>query len=198
MQVILASNSPRRKELFAQICPSFITLPAGVDESVPDGTFPRDTVKILARRKAESVYKQAINAGMAPSNESVIVLGSDTVVAYENNVLGKPKDEKEAFDMLKTLSGKTHRVYTGVCFFTKDGARVDADVSEVTFYDLNDESIRAYVATGSPMDKAGGYGIQDGGLVKNYTGSYTNIVGLPVELTEKIYEEVVKNVKNSH
>ncbi|MBQ9081125.1 MAG: septum formation protein Maf [Clostridia bacterium] len=191
MKVILASNSPRRKELFSKICPSFVTFPAGVDESVPQGTSPCDTVKILSRRKAEYVFERALSTH-EPKEEPLVVLGSDTVVACDGIILGKPKDEKEAFKMLKALSGRTHFVYTGVCFVNQKGVYVEADVSEVAFHALTDEEIYDYIATGSPMDKAGAYGIQDGNLVKGYKGSYTNIVGLPLELTEKMYNEVVK------
>ena len=197
MKVILASNSPRRKELFSKICPKFLTAPANVDESVGAGVAPCDTVQILARRKAEFALQTALNAGMGGVNEQVLVLGSDTVVAYNGKVLGKPADEKEAYIMLKTLSGKMHKVYTGVCFATQNQVLVAADESEVLFSDLSDKEIYDYIATGSPMDKAGAYGIQDGNLVKSYTGSYTNIVGLPLELTEKMYKEVITNVKNS-
>ena len=197
MQVILASNSPRRKELFSKICPSFITAPANVNEDVEEGVSPLQTVKILARRKAEHAFQTALNAGMG-GGKPLIVLGSDTVVAYNGAILGKPRDEEEAAAMLTVLSGNTHTVYTGVCFVTQTGVWCEADASEVQFHALTDKQIADYIATGSPMDKAGAYGIQDGGLVKGYTGSYTNIVGLPLELTEKMYKEVIKNVENRH
>lgn len=195
MQVVLASNSPRRKELFKKICPTFITFPADITEDVPKNTLPREAVKLLARRKAEYVFKTLKNTGMVSLSEPVIVLGSDTAVAYENEMLGKPSDETVARNMLKTLSGKTHKVYTGVCFVADGFVITEAEESAVTFKRLTDEEICAYIATGSPMDKAGAYGIQDGAVVEKYTGSYTNIVGLPLELTEKMYEEVIKNVK---
>ena len=114
MQVILASNSPRRKELFSKICPSFITAPANVNEDVEEGVSPLQTVKILARRKAEHAFQTALNAGMG-GGKPLIVLGSDTVVAYNGAILGKPKDEEEAAAMLTVLFGQyAHRLYGGM------------------------------------------------------------------------------------
>lgn len=191
MKTVLASNSPRRKELFARICPEFSVCPADADESLPTRIAPADGVRILAERKARAVYDRLI----ADGGKELVVLGSDTVVAYEGEILGKPKDEEDAFRMLRLLSGRTHEVYTGICFVTAKGKGTDCVRSEVTFRMLTDEEIRAYIATGSPMDKAGAYGVQDGAVVAGYAGSYTNIVGLPVEETEKLYEEVKKNVE---
>lgn len=185
MKVILASNSPRRRELFARICPEFSVLPADVDESLAPGILPADGVLILAERKAQAVYDK-----LRTSGEEGIVLGSDTVVALGERILGKPKDEKEAFDMLRSLSGKTHEVFTGVCFVSRAGVKKTCVCSKVRFKALTDAQISAYIATGSPMDKAGAYGIQDGAAVLDYTGSYTNIVGLPLDETEKLYKEV--------
>lgn len=191
MKVVLASNSPRRKELFARICPQFSVCPADADERLQPGISPAEGVRVLAERKASAVYARLTSQG----ETDAIVLGSDTVVSLNGAILGKPKDEKEAFDMLRLLSGKTHEVYTGVCFATRKGKRTICVCSEVVFRALTDEEICAYVATGSPMDKAGAYGIQDGAVVREYRGSYTNIVGLPVEETEKLYEEVKKDVE---
>lgn len=202
MYVILASNSPRRRELLLRICPDFTVLPADADETVEEGTSPEETVKILARRKAECVFKKALETGMVPAGERLVVIGSDTVVALDGKVLGKPKDAEDAKRMLRLLSGRTHAVYTGVCLRTVRGARVEAERSDVTFRRLSKEQIEAYVATGSPMDKAGAYGIQDGAVVAGYTGSYTNIVGLPCERTEKMLKEIrqeeMQNAENSH
>lgn len=192
IKLILASNSPRRRELLKKIAPEFETFPADTNESLPDGTPPQEAVKILARRKAENVYNRLSTAGM-PENNAFIVLGSDTVVAYENRIFGKPKNERDAYDILRFLSGKTHCVYTGVSLVSGRGIRTEVDCSRVTFYNLSDEEIYGYIAGGSPMDKAGAYGIQDGFPVKRYEGSYTNIVGLPLELTEKMYKESVKD-----
>ncbi len=198
MYVILASGSPRRRELFSRVCPSFAVLPAEADESLQEGTPPDAAVKILARRKAERSFERAVKTGMVPAGEALVVLGSDTVVALGNEILGKPKDAADAGRILRLLSGRTHAVYTGVCFLTERGARVAAERSAVTFRKLTAAEIDAYIATGSPMDKAGAYGIQDGAVVEGYTGSYTNIVGLPLELTAKMFEEVRQDVENSH
>lgn len=185
LQVILASNSPRRKELLAEICPTFQTIPSDVDESVPSDMPPAKVVQTLAARKAKAVFDSL------DGKENYIVIGSDTVVAYDGKILGKPATPAEAKKMLTLLSGNTHNVFTGVCIYSKCGAHTSYDRSDVTFNTLTEMQIDEYVATGSPMDKAGAYGIQDGGLVKRYEGSYTNIVGLPVELTKKMYNEVM-------
>lgn len=191
IKLILASNSPRRRELFGKIAPDFETFPANVDESLPEGIDPCEGVKMLAQRKAEYVYKK-LSAGGMFRDEELIVLGADTVVAYENRIFGKPKDGADARRILRFLSGKTHSVFTGVCFADGRGVRTEADRSLVTFYDLSDGEIEEYIAGGSPLDKAGAYGIQDGFPVKSYEGSYTNIVGLPLELTRRMYEERIK------
>lgn len=198
MYVILASNSPRRRELLQKICPVFAVRSADADEGIGRSVPPGEAVKRLALRKAESVFKTARNAGMATTGEPLVVLGADTVVCLDGAILGKPKDEEDAARILRLLSGRTHEVYTGVCCMTERGARLCAARSEVIFRTLTDEEIAAYIATGSPMDKAGAYGIQDGAVVAGYTGSYTNIVGLPLELTAKLLQEVKRDVENSH
>jgi septum formation protein len=191
MKFVLASASPRRKELLAEITQTFEVCPSNAEENVTDYTSPEDLVKQLAKLKAAEV-------AFRPQHEGKIVIGSDTVVAYEGEVLGKPKDEEDAFRMLKLLSGKAHAVYTGVCFAVREGENCTFDVraakTAVYFEDLSDEWIRAYIAGGSPMDKAGAYGIQDGGLVKKIRGSFSNVVGLPVELCGKIYEKIKREL----
>ena len=112
------------------------------------------------------------------------------MVIFEGDILGKPKDREDAFKTLKRLSGKTHYVITAVCVRNKYKKLIEYDRTEVRFNDLSDEFIKIYVDSGSPLDKAGSYGIQDGGLVKEYYGSYTNVVGLPVTLVKKMLEEV--------
>ena len=188
MDWILASASPRRKELFAELVEKFEILPAKGEEKIEAGLTPTQLVKALAMQKAEEV-------AALPIAEGKFVLGADTVVALGNEVLGKPKDEEDAKRMLTALSGKSHDVYTGVCIVYVDemGARktkVDAARTEVVFEDLSKEQIDKYVASGSPMDKAGAYGIQDGGLVKEIKGSYSNVVGLPMELLERMMKEI--------
>ncbi|MDE6613530.1 MAG: Maf family protein, partial [Clostridia bacterium] len=120
------------------------------------------------------------------------VSGCDTIVCCGNEVLGKPKDREEAARTLRRLSGKTHFVITGVCVRNKYKKLIDFDKTEVKFNILSEEFIKIYVDGGSPLDKAGSYGIQDGGIVKEYFGSYTNVVGLPVNLVRKMLKEVRK------
>jgi septum formation protein len=182
MEWILASASPRRKELLREIVAEFVVIPAKGEECVEDGLPPERVVQLLAREKAHEVAKLPVAKGKA-------VLGADTVVAFGGKILGKPKDEQEAKEMLSSLSGNVHAVYTGVCVITPDGTEItDVDCTEVEFFALSEAFIDGYVQTGSPMDKAGAYGIQDGGLVKEIRGSYTNVVGLPVELLKTIVD----------
>lgn len=192
-KLILASASPRRRELLSKICADFEVCSADVDERLPADIAPCEGVKRLAKRKANAVFTRYALYG-----EDAVVLGADTVVAYGGKILGKPKSEAEAKEMLRMLSGRAHEVFTGVCVVWRDGIRTESDRSLVTFRPLKDEQIDDYVASGSPMDKAGAYGIQDGVAVEGFSGSYSNIVGLPVELTEKILKEVMENVENSH
>lgn len=191
MEYILASASPRRKELLKEVIAEFSVIPSTFDESsVSEGLPPKKLVETLAKGKATEVSVREENAGKT-------VLGSDTVVAFGKRILGKPRDEREAVEMLRLLSGKKHHVYTGVCFaVTEKGVTRTAcavDKTAVYFERLSDERIKEYVAGGSPMDKAGAYGIQDGGLVKKIKGSYTNVVGLPVERLKKLFEKVTKS-----
>lgn len=179
--VILASASPRRKELLRQIFPQFEIIPALGKEMADKTLPPKDYVASLAAQKCEEVFS---------SHPESMVIGCDTIVVFNGKILGKPKDEKDAEDTLKALSGKTHQVMTGVCIHTPQKKLVKVDVTEVTFNDLSQEFIKKYVAGGSPMDKAGSYGIQDGGVVKSYSGSYTNVVGLPVELIKTMVKEL--------
>lgn len=188
MDWILASASPRRKELFAELVENFDVLPSNAEELVEGDPTPEELVKTLAFQKAKEVASRAEAKGKA-------VLGSDTVVAFAGKVLGKPKDEADAFAMLSTLSGNVHQVYTGVCMLCpKDDGSVkeivEADCTEVVFETLSKAQILAYIATGSPMDKAGAYGIQDGGLVKEIRGSFSNVVGLPLELCRRMMKSI--------
>lgn len=173
MDMILASASPRRKEILSHILPHFGVCPAAGEEA-PDLTLPPEgIVQALARQKAEEVFSRF------PAS---LVLGADTIVWHEGRLLGKPKDAEDAARMLRSLSGKTHRVYTGWCLRGPGIDRCGAAVSEVEFNPLSEEFISEYIAGGSPLDKAGAYGIQDDArLVRAYRGSYTNIVGLPEE-----------------
>ena len=196
MDWILASASPRRKQLFKEIVETFDVLPARGEESAVCGSV-EILVKTLATQKAREVAAWQEAEGKA-------VLGADTVVALDGRVLGKPKDEADARAMLKALSGREHEVYTGVCisYPNGDGGRAElvaAACTRVQFEDWTDERIDAYIATGSPMDKAGAYGIQGLGsmLVSGINGDYFNVVGLPVSelaggfLITRLYTSVI-------
>ena len=178
---ILASASPRRRELLKQIIPKFEVIPAAADEKVNLSLFPEQMACALAESKCDEVY--------AAHTEDTVI-GCDTIVCFGGEILGKPKDRADAFETLKRLSGKTHYVITGVCVRNKYNKLTDFDKTEVKFNVLSDEFIKIYVDGGSPLDKAGSYGIQDGGIVNEYFGSYTNVVGLPVNLVRKMLKEV--------
>lgn len=185
MEWILASASPRRRELLKEFIPVFQIIPAKGEEKAADGLSPEQLVVALAEHKAAEVAADPKAAGKA-------VIGSDTVVVYRGEVLGKPRDEADAKRMLSVLSGQIHQVYTGVCILLPNGRAVKAaDCTDVEFEVLDQEQIDAYVATGSPMDKAGAYGIQDGGIVKRIDGSYSNVVGFPCELFQKMLKDVI-------
>lgn len=172
-KVILASASPRRKELLSVAGVEFDICISNADETVPTGTEPAAAVKMIASKKACAV---------AQEHPEAVVIGADTVVVCCGKILGKPRDAENAADMLAMLSGKEHQVITGVCIVSGESKKVFHKVSTVKFYDLTAEEIRAYVETGEPMDKAGAYGIQGKGctLVERIEGDYFNIVGLPV------------------
>lgn len=172
MDVILASASPRRKELLGYVVPHFDIIPADVDETLPDGISADNSAEFLAVKKAEHV------SALHPES---IVIGSDTVVIVGGEILGKPADEADAYRMLKMLSGKVHRVVTGVCISKGEKKRSFSESTKVEFYPLSDEEIRAYISTGDPMDKAGAYGIQGEGciLIKGIEGDFFTVMGLP-------------------
>lgn len=176
MKLILASNSPRRRELLAQYGYEFEVEPSLFEESAK-GLSAYETVLFNARGKAGEVFSRS---------KKDVVLGADTVVCLNGEVLGKPKDRADAVRMLTLLSGNAHEVYTGVCVHGPNGEFFGVVKTEVVFHPLSKEFIEAYVAGGSPMDKAGAYGIQDGGLVARIEGSYSNVVGLPIEETRAL------------
>ena len=184
MQWILASASPRRRELLKEFLSDFEIIPAKGEEKTEAGLSPKELVAELAKQKAAEV-------AALPEAQGKAVIGSDTVVAFRGEVLGKPKDAADAKRMLSALSGKKHRVYTGVCIFTPDRQKVlGVDCTKVKFQRLSEKQIEEYIASGSPMDKAGAYGIQDGGIVKAIQGSYSNVVGFPCELFAKLIKSV--------
>ena len=175
MEIVLASGSPRRRQLLEQIgLTGFRVLPSDADESLPDGIAPGEAVERLSARKGAAVAAQA--------RPGALVIAADTVVALDGAILGKPRDEGEAREMLSALSGRTHQVYTGVSLFHRGERRTEHEVTAVTFRPLSQEEIAAYVATGEPMDKAGAYGIQGLGalLVERLEGDYFNVMGLPL------------------
>ena len=176
MKIILASASPRRKELLTLAGIEYEVVVSQCEEILPDNITPDKVVEELARQKAEDVSGR---------NEDAMIIAADTVVALGNTILGKPKDEEDAFNMLSSLSGKCHTVYTGVCIKTKDRTDIFHVATQVEFYELSDKEIKDYIATGEPMDKAGAYGIQGKGfvLVKGIHGDYFNVVGLPLAET---------------
>ena len=175
MSIILASNSPRRKELLGQIgLTDFKVSAPNVDETVEDGLSPAETVERLSLRKARAA------AGKAGQDD--LIIAADTVVALDGAVLGKPHSEDDAFAMLSSLSGREHHVYTGVTVLRGEEAVTEHEETAVTFRAIGPDEIRGYIATGEPMDKAGAYGIQGIGalLVSGIRGDYCNVVGLPV------------------
>ena len=176
MKIILASASPRRKELLTLAGIEYDVIVSQCEETLPDGITPDKAVEELARQKAEEVFSR---------NSDALIIAADTVVALGNTILGKPKDEEDAFNMLSSLSGRRHTVFTGVCIRTKDKTDIFHVATEVEFYDLTEKEIRDYIATKEPMDKAGAYGIQGKGfvLVKGIHGDYFNVVGLPLAET---------------
>lgn len=177
----MASASPRRKELLSQVLQKFEVVPSDADEKVNISLFPEQMACALAEKKCDGVFAL---------NPYKTVIGCDTIVVFGGEILGKPKDRDDAVNTLKKLSGKTHFVVTGVCVRSPFKKLVGFDKTEVKFNILSDEFIKNYVDGGSPMDKAGSYGIQDEGVVKEYFGSYTNVVGLPVNLTKKLLDGV--------
>nr|WP_294651843.1 Maf family protein [uncultured Blautia sp.] len=179
-RIILASASPRRRELLERAGVNFEVIPASGEENrISDD--PKEAVQQLARDKAVSVMHT-----IEDSADGTLVIGSDTVVVFENMILGKPHDIEDAVNTLKKLQGNTHQVYTGVSVLEKKNGvwteHTFYESTDVTFYPVSDEEIRAYVATGEPMDKAGSYGIQGifGIYVRGICGDYNNVVGLPV------------------
>ena len=175
MEIILASASPRRKEILQNTKLKFEIQKSDIEEVILENESPESMVVRLAYEKAYYV---------AQKNKDKLVIGADTIVALDNEVLGKPKDKEEAYQMIKKLSNKTHKVITGISLINISHGMVVNDyvVSLVTFKDLSEDSIKDYINTNESLDKAGAYGIQGYGalLVKNIQGDYFNIVGLPI------------------
>jgi len=205
--IILASGSPRRRELLSRIGLEYKVVVSDADENI-GASEPKEMVCALSRLKAMAVWSTLTEE----EKQNSVVIGADTVVAVGGLVLGKPKDEADAFSMIKTLSGGSHSVYTGVTLvaagghnactgteMTADGTQEMQETSvvslceetKVNVYPMSDEEIRRYIATGEPMDKAGAYGIQGAfaAFVRGIEGDYNNVVGLPVA---RVYHELIK------
>lgn len=174
--IILASKSPRRKELLRLITDDFTVKSAEVDETLPRGIAPDRAVEYLSKIKAEPFR-----------NEKDLVIGADTVVAVDGKILGKPKDENDAYAMIKSLSGKTHSVYTGVTILKGKREKTFSVQTKVRFFPLSEKEIIDYIHTPEPYDKAGAYGIQGQGalLIEGIDGDYFNVVGLPVSILKR-------------
>jgi len=172
-KIILASKSPRRKEILESLNIPFEIEPADIDENINENNNLEKEIEKLAYQKAKHVFDK---------HQDAIVIGSDTIVVIDNKVLGKPKNEDDAFRMLKSLSGNKHHVITGVAIVSKDKIVNFHNTSMVTFSKMTDEEIKNYIKTKEPMDKAGAYGIQGigGRFVSNIDGDYYSIMGLPL------------------
>lgn len=184
MKIILASNSPRRKELIGGLGFSYkVRIKKGIVESYPDDLQPQNVAEYIACQKAKAYH----------ISDDELLITADTVVMVDNEILGKPDNSLEAHEMLKKISGKTHRVFTGVCMMTSQLCRHFSVYTDVTFKELSDSEIDYYIKKYQPFDKAGAYGIQEwiGYIgITAINGSYYNVMGLPVQ---RIYEELVRN-----
>ena len=184
-RIILASGSPRRRELLAKLNIDFEIITSDADETI-DSDNPETIVETLSERKARAVFDTI-------TDDNVLVIGADTIVYYDGEVLGKPEDEEDARGMLSMLSDRTHQVYTGVSIISRikgeEKIKTFSDRTDVTFYEIDKFDLADYIKTGSPMDKAGAYGIQDDFAkhVKKIDGDYNNVVGLPLS---KLYQEL--------
>jgi septum formation protein len=190
--LVLASASPRRRELLAQAGFSFEVHPAHICEDPSPNEDPTAYVMRIAREKAEAVFARLSAPQEQPPEAApdLAVLGADTIVTLDNRILGKPSDPDDASRILRSLSGRTHLVITGVALVTANSTEVAAEVTAVRFLTLSEEEIAAYVATGEPMDKAGAYAIQGRAArwIPRIEGDYFNVVGLPIALVSTLLE----------
>ena len=191
MRYILASGSPRRKELLKRLIPEFEVIPAISEEEMTKEE-PEDIVCELSFQKASEIFYKTLT----DSRDRLVVIGADTIVSYNHKVLGKPKDRNEAFDMIKSFQGKVHSVYTGITVFYNDGTVAKSftfsECTDVKVAAMTDEEISGYVKTGEPDDKAGAYGIQGifAKFIEGIEGDYYNVMGLPVA---RLYKELKNN-----
>jgi septum formation protein len=203
-KIILASASERRKQILSMLNINFKAVSAHIDESIDKDMSPLQAVEYLAKSKAQAVSN-------IQAYKEDIIIGSDTIVCLGNKIFGKPRSNKDAFNMLSELSGKTHEVYTGVCVLNIDNVKdfdknsmefnfdigdnsiIFSDCSKVTFYNLTDDEIYGYINTLEPMDKAGGYGIQGKGakFVKRIEGDFYNIMGMPMSKLYRIISKLI-------
>lgn len=185
-QIYLASRSPRRRELLAQIGVRFAVLDADTDESRASGEQPEDYVLRLALDKARAARARL------PGDETRPVLGADTAVVVDGHILGKPDSVEHAMEMMRLLSGRTHRVLTAVALIGPDGERTDLSESRVTFRSVDESEVIRYWRTDEPRDKAGGYGIQGYGaiFISALNGSYSGVMGLPLFETGRLLDQV--------
>ncbi len=182
-KIILASQSPRRRELLSVLFNEFDVMVSNADETMPQNLAPSECVTEIAYRKLCDVTQSCAGA---------LVIAADTIVVLNGKILGKPKDANDAFDMLRELSANTHTVYTGVAISYRNKVSTFAEETKVTFRKLDDATITAYIKTGEPMDKAGAYGIQNKGalFVEKIEGDYFNVVGLPICRLSKELEKL--------
>lgn len=200
IDIILASKSPRRRELLSQINVRYRCIVSEKEEIITK-EIPSEVVKELSYQKANDIYDNLLKSNEI--KKDTIIIGADTVVSYEDKILGKPKNEEDAFNMIKMLSGKSHNVYTGVCVIFVSGKLKKeinfAECTKVYVSDLSDKDINEYISTGEPMDKAGSYGIQGrfGKYVLKIDGDYNNVVGLPIAaLFNKVRDEFGVDLTN--
>ena len=182
MQLILASQSPRRRELLGLLKIPFTVRVADVDETMEPGKDPYDQVALVSRRKALGI----------PREDTDVVVAADTIVVCQGQILGKPESEDRAVQMLRLLSGRDHQVMTGLTVLRGTQVRTVTEVTDIHFRPLSEEEIQRYVATGEPMDKAGSYGIQGGAALfaEKLVGDYYNVVGLPVCRLQQLLAEI--------
>ncbi|MBO5333291.1 MAG: septum formation inhibitor Maf [Clostridia bacterium] len=180
MKLVLASKSPRRSEILKNAGIDFTIRVADADETIPEGTKPQDAVVFLAAKKSMAVERA----------DDEVILGADTVVVLDDKILGKPKDREDAFNMLKSLSGRVHSVFTGVCAIGNGFSMTFSEETKVEFLPLTDDEINSYIDTNEPYDKAGAYGIQGlaSKFIRGIQGDYFNVVGLPIS---RIYEKII-------
>ena len=186
MEVILASQSPRRKELMGLFHIPFTVRVSQADESMDPDLSPAEAVAAVSRRKAEAVEREADD----------LVIAADTIVVVDREILGKPRDEADASRMLHLLSGRDHQVMTGMTLLRGEKCLVCTEITDIHFRDLTDREIDAYIATKEPMDKAGSYGIQGGAALfaERLAGDYYNVMGLPVCRLGQLLREIAPEI----